>query len=176
MLQGDYVVLASEPVCIVGVDVAAPQQVRGARGAAGGARRGGAIEDLQQVFQQQFTAREARPCGGVGVWKYVETTYQELTRPTSSCWLGTPLADLSCRKCEALRNSPGTQPQHTHAVLQIEKVSMSDCLRQWDMINAGATAGEKEDEFRRHWSLKEVRPRPSSARPAAARAHAARGR
>jgi len=61
VLQGDYVVLASEPVCIVGVDVAAPQQVRAARGAAGGARRGSAIEDLQQVFQQQFTAREVRP-------------------------------------------------------------------------------------------------------------------
>lgn len=60
-LQGDYVVLASEPVCIVGVDVAAPQQVRAARGAAGGARRGSAIDDLQQVFQQQFTAREVRP-------------------------------------------------------------------------------------------------------------------
>jgi hypothetical protein len=28
LAQGDYVVLASEPVCIVGIDVAAPQQLR----------------------------------------------------------------------------------------------------------------------------------------------------
>lgn len=31
------------------------------------------------------------------------------------------------------------------------------CGRQWETINgAGQTTKEKEDEFRRHWSLKEV--------------------
>ncbi len=37
--QGEYVVLASEPLCICGVDVAAPQQ-----------HRGGAHRALQDVF------------------------------------------------------------------------------------------------------------------------------
>lgn len=30
-IQGDYVALASEPLCICGVDVSAPQQFRGQR-------------------------------------------------------------------------------------------------------------------------------------------------
>ncbi|KAK9846417.1 hypothetical protein WJX81_003371 [Elliptochloris bilobata] len=83
--EGNYVVLASEPVCIVGVDVAAPQQIRAARPAAGGVKPASSMEDLQQTFQRQFTAHE------------------------------------------------------------------------WEVINgAGHTTEEKEDEFRRHWSLKEA--------------------
>ncbi len=60
MGQGDYVVLAAEPVCIVGVDVAAPQQIRAARPARDAFKRASSMEDLQQTFQRQFTAHEAR--------------------------------------------------------------------------------------------------------------------
>lgn len=72
--QGDYVVLASEPVCIVGVDVAAPQQIRAARPAAGGVKRASSMEDLQQTFQRQFTALEVCSPSGIspvvarGLW------------------------------------------------------------------------------------------------------------
>ena len=58
-------VLASEPVCIVGVDVAAPQQIRAARPAAGGVKRASSMEDLQQTFHRQFTAHEV--CSPHGV-------------------------------------------------------------------------------------------------------------
>ena len=57
--EGDYVVLASEPVCVVGVDVAAPGEVR---------RRGRALGmgELAQSFGPQLTEREwaaVRACG-----------------------------------------------------------------------------------------------------------------
>lgn len=49
--EGHYVVLASEPVCIVGVDVAAPDQVRS---------KGRALSDaeLQATFRRQLSDRE----------------------------------------------------------------------------------------------------------------------
>jgi hypothetical protein len=50
--QGDYVVLASEPVCICGVDVAAPQQLR-QRG-----RGRMSVAELKAVFAKQFTPHE----------------------------------------------------------------------------------------------------------------------
>ena len=54
MLQGDYVVLASEPVCICGVDCAAPQQLRGR----GKARM--SVAELKAIFGKQFTPYEVR--------------------------------------------------------------------------------------------------------------------
>lgn len=51
--QGDYVALASEPHVIVGVDVAAPQQLR--RGAAAAARP---LLDALAVLRQQLTDGE----------------------------------------------------------------------------------------------------------------------
>lgn len=48
--QGDYVVLASEPLCVCGCDVAAPQQVR---------RRGGEpLADFLRSFRDQLTTAE----------------------------------------------------------------------------------------------------------------------
>ena len=52
LLQGDYVVLASEPVCICGVDCAAPQQLRGR----GKARM--SVSELKAIFAKQFTPYE----------------------------------------------------------------------------------------------------------------------
>lgn len=49
-MQGDFVVLASEPVCIVGVDVSAPQQIR--RGASE------PISRLFQTFERQCSPTE----------------------------------------------------------------------------------------------------------------------
>lgn len=61
--QGEYVVLASEPVCICGCDVAAPRSAR--------PRRPGQppepLQDFFRSFEQQFTAREweaIRSAGG----------------------------------------------------------------------------------------------------------------
>ncbi len=48
--QGDYVILASEPVAICGCDVAAPQQVRRSRGEP--------LADFFRSFQRQLTASE----------------------------------------------------------------------------------------------------------------------
>ena len=48
--QGDFVALASEPLCICGVDVAAPQQFRGQRKVP--------IDSLLSSFESQFTANE----------------------------------------------------------------------------------------------------------------------
>lgn len=52
-VQGDYVVLASEPISIVGVDVAAPQQLR-----MRGSQQKMSIAELRSVFSKQFTAFE----------------------------------------------------------------------------------------------------------------------
>ncbi len=65
MPQGEYVVLAAEPVCICGCDVAAPRTAR--------PRRPGQppepLEAFFRSFEQQFTAREweaIRAAGGEG--------------------------------------------------------------------------------------------------------------
>eukprot|EP00884_Botryococcus_braunii_P009141 jgi/Botrbrau1/18228/Bobra.53_1s0084.1 len=59
--EGDYVVLASEPLCICGVDVAAPGQVRAAR-------QGQAMSmvDLERRLGPQFTANEWETIKGMG--------------------------------------------------------------------------------------------------------------
>lgn len=50
--EGDYVVLASEPICICGIDVAAPQQIRRSQQEP--------LESFFAHFQQQFTPAEWR--------------------------------------------------------------------------------------------------------------------
>jgi 4'-phosphopantetheinyl transferase len=50
IIQGDYVVLASEPLCICGCDVAAPQQVR--RG------KDQNLADIFKSFEKQFSPKE----------------------------------------------------------------------------------------------------------------------
>ena len=52
IVPGDYIVLASEPVCIVGVDVAAPGQIR--------RRKDGqfSLEETFHSFRDQFTQIE----------------------------------------------------------------------------------------------------------------------
>lgn len=50
-LQGSYVVLASESLCLVGVDVAAPQELRPGRKST--------ATELLRTFRSQLTAREA---------------------------------------------------------------------------------------------------------------------
>lgn len=52
--EGDFVVLASEPVCVCGVDVAAPGQLRMKRGQ--GAPR--TVEEMLQTFSRQLTEYE----------------------------------------------------------------------------------------------------------------------
>lgn len=56
--QGDYVVLAAEPVCISGVDVAAPQQVRRSQQEP--------LEAFFAHFERQFTPAEVLK----GRWKH----------------------------------------------------------------------------------------------------------
>ena len=53
--QGDYVVLASEPVCICGVDVAAPQQLR-----ARNSQHKMSMAELRSIFSRQFTEYEVK--------------------------------------------------------------------------------------------------------------------
>ena len=53
--QGDFVVLASEPVCICGVDVAAPQQLR-----ARNSQHKLSMAELRSTFSRQFTDYEVR--------------------------------------------------------------------------------------------------------------------
>ena len=52
-VQGDYVVLASEPVCICGVDVAAPQQLR-----VRNSQQKMSMAELRSIFSRQFTEYE----------------------------------------------------------------------------------------------------------------------
>lgn len=52
-VQGDYVVLASEPISICGVDVAAPQQLR-----MRGSQQKMTIAQLKAIFDKQFTPYE----------------------------------------------------------------------------------------------------------------------
>jgi 4'-phosphopantetheinyl transferase len=57
--EGDYVVLAAEPVCICGVDVAAPQQVRRSKQEP--------LESFFASFDRQFTPDEWRAIRGAGL-------------------------------------------------------------------------------------------------------------
>lgn len=54
-MQGDFVVLASEPVCICGVDVAAPQQLR-----VRNSQQKMSMAELRSIFSRQFTEYEVR--------------------------------------------------------------------------------------------------------------------
>jgi len=54
-MQGDFVVLASEPVCICGVDVAAPQQLR-----ARNSKQKMSMAELRNIFSRQFTEYEVK--------------------------------------------------------------------------------------------------------------------
>lgn len=58
-MQGDYVVLAAEPLCICGVDVAAPMQLRPQ------ANRG--LDSLFNSFRKQLTDNEV----SVNFWDFV---------------------------------------------------------------------------------------------------------
>ncbi|CAL5226778.1 g9635 [Coccomyxa viridis] len=51
--EGDFVVLASEPVCICGVDVAAPQQLR-----VRNSQQKMSMAELRSIFSRQFTEYE----------------------------------------------------------------------------------------------------------------------
>ena len=51
-MQGDYVVLTAEPLCICGIDVAAPQKKRNGKPQP--------AADLLKAFQQQFTGKEVK--------------------------------------------------------------------------------------------------------------------
>lgn len=60
-------VLASEPICICGIDVAAPQQIRRSQQEP--------LESFFAHFQQQFTPAEVRqPPGAVLMWRMQELT------------------------------------------------------------------------------------------------------
>ena len=48
-IQGDFVVLASEPLCLCGVDISAPPEARG---------RSQTLADMQESFRQQLAPRE----------------------------------------------------------------------------------------------------------------------
>jgi 4'-phosphopantetheinyl transferase len=50
--EGDYIVLASEPVCMAGVDIAAPGQSRKSKGA------GFNLDEIFSSFRDQFTPFE----------------------------------------------------------------------------------------------------------------------
>ena len=69
-LQGDFVVLASEPVCICGVDVAAPQQLR-----VRNSQQKMSMAELRSIFSRQFTEYEVRgqPHGNLNICRYTCT-------------------------------------------------------------------------------------------------------
>ena len=54
VLQGVFVVLAAESLCICGIDVAAPLQAR--------LTTGHSIKDLRNNFEKQCTSKEVRGC------------------------------------------------------------------------------------------------------------------
>ena len=54
-MQGGYVVLAAEPVCICGIDVAAPSEARSAKTQT--------PAELFRALDKQFTAEEVTPFG-----------------------------------------------------------------------------------------------------------------
>lgn len=56
--EGDYVVLAAEPLCTCGIDVAAPPQAR--------ATKIQSAEDLFLAFEKQFTAKEWKSVKAAG--------------------------------------------------------------------------------------------------------------
>lgn len=51
-LQGDFIVLAAEPLCICGIDVSAPPQAR--------KTVSHSISSIRHTFQKQFTSAEVR--------------------------------------------------------------------------------------------------------------------
>lgn len=57
-MQGDYVIIATEPLCVCGCDVAAPNQVRRARQEP--------LSEFFKSFTKQFTAAEVRAPPGRG--------------------------------------------------------------------------------------------------------------
>ena len=59
-MQGDFVVLASEPVCICGVDVAAPQQLR-----VRNSQQKMSMAELRSIFSRQFTEYEVSACAAL---------------------------------------------------------------------------------------------------------------
>ena len=69
--EGDYVVLASEPVCVAGVDVAAPGHVRARSG--GGAM---GLVELRDTFGGQFTAGEWRAIASAGGDEQARSAFQ----------------------------------------------------------------------------------------------------
>ncbi|PSC73182.1 L-aminoadipate-semialdehyde dehydrogenase-phosphopantetheinyl transferase-like [Micractinium conductrix] len=71
--EGDYVILAAEPVAVCGCDVAAP---RAARRAAGG--RAESLEDFFASFERQFTAAEWDMIRGAGVEAEQESAFRKL--------------------------------------------------------------------------------------------------
>ena len=83
--QGDFVVLASEPVCICGVDVAAPQQLR-----ARNSQHKMSMAELRSIFSRQFTDYEVRK---------VRPAKPPLPKR------GVPAAMSSCRRLASLKLS-----------------------------------------------------------------------
>lgn len=71
-MQGEYVILAAEPVCICGCDVAAPRTAR--------PRRPGQppepLEAFFRSFEQQFTAREWEAIRSAGSEAEQEGTFR----------------------------------------------------------------------------------------------------
>ncbi len=59
--EGDFVVLASEPLCVCGVDVAAPGQLR-----CKGATAPPPMREYVQLFRRQLTPREVERILGAG--------------------------------------------------------------------------------------------------------------
>lgn len=67
-LQGDYVILAAEPVCICGCDVVAPLRTR--------RRAGEPLAAFLARFDRQFTPAERQRIGGAGADAEQETEFR----------------------------------------------------------------------------------------------------
>lgn len=67
--EGDFVVLASEPICIVGIDVSAPQQIR--RGTSE------PFTKLFQAFERQFSSAECQLIQSAGNEEAQEAAFRK---------------------------------------------------------------------------------------------------
>ena len=134
-------VLASEPICICGVDVAAPQQLR-MRG-----KQRMSVAELKAIFAKQFTPYEAR------LISHKSLVFGNLNSEFSR------RAQAACMAIARRRAA-----SRLHALWALALKLCVRCSLQWEAIEgAGSTSEAQEAVFRRHWSLKEVRSRGVSS-------------
>ncbi len=99
VLQGDYVVLAAEPLCVCGIDVAAPPHARSTKAQS--------TSDLFRSFRQQFTANEVSSQAHMYPCKSSTKVLCTDAWPSMSTCSGTPLKALEMKlhRCRPSRST-----------------------------------------------------------------------